>query len=168
MSNRTNIKSNVELFPKIYAYTIPDLSSHEGWIKIGYTERDVETRIKEQVGTAGIAHRTLWSYDARFQSGGGLFTDREFHKYLKRNNIERRDGTELFYFNGDLDKAKRLFQKFVFADEADLDSFGESEYVLRKEQAEAVDKTLNYFKSHTNGEFLWNAKPIQLYYQTST
>ena len=159
MSNRTNIKSNVELFPKIYAYTIPDLSSHEGWIKIGYTERDVETRIKEQVGTAGIAHRTLWSYDARFQSGGGLFTDREFHKYLKRNNIERRDGTELFYFNGDLDKAKRLFQKFVFADEADLDSFGESEYVLRKEQAEAVDKTLNYFKSHTNGEFLWNAKP---------
>ena len=159
MSNKAKIKSNVELFPKIYAYTIPDLSSHEGWIKIGYTERDVETRIKEQVGTAGIAHKTLWSYDARFQSGGGLFTDREFHKYLKRNNIKRRDGTELFYFNGDLDKAKKMFQQFVFAEEADPGSFEENEYILRKEQKEAVDKTLNYFNSHTNGEFLWNAKP---------
>lgn len=33
------------------------------------------------------------------------------------------------------------------------------DYVLRAEQADAVAKTVEYAKSHENGEFLWNAKP---------
>lgn len=33
------------------------------------------------------------------------------------------------------------------------------DYILRAEQADAVAKTVEYAKSHENGEFLWNAKP---------
>lgn len=33
------------------------------------------------------------------------------------------------------------------------------DYTLRREQAEAVNKTLAYFRSHEDSEFLWNAKP---------
>ena len=32
-------------------------------------------------------------------------------------------------------------------------------YRLRKEQEEAVEKTVEYEAKHKNGEFLWNAKP---------
>ena len=34
--------------PTIYGYTLPDVADHNGYIKIGYTDReDTETRIKE-------------------------------------------------------------------------------------------------------------------------
>lgn len=34
--------------PQIYAYTLPDVTTHQGYIKVGYTEReDVNERIRE-------------------------------------------------------------------------------------------------------------------------
>ena len=32
----------------IYAYTTPEIKRHDGWIKIGYTENDVNKRLKQQ------------------------------------------------------------------------------------------------------------------------
>ena len=49
------IKTKKKITPKIYAYTTPTVTSNDGWIKIGYTERDVAQRIKEQTHTANIA-----------------------------------------------------------------------------------------------------------------
>ena len=44
-----------EVSPKIYAYNTPGISYHEGWTKIGYTEKQsVEDRIALQTHTAGI------------------------------------------------------------------------------------------------------------------
>lgn len=40
--------------PTIYAYEFKGVASHQGYIKVGYTERDVETRVKEQVHTAAV------------------------------------------------------------------------------------------------------------------
>ena len=40
--------------PTIYGYILPDLKDHDGYIKIGYTDRDVETRIREQLHAAAI------------------------------------------------------------------------------------------------------------------
>lgn len=45
--------------PSIYGYILPDAKSHDGYIKIGYTERDVETRINEQLHTSGLTHKTV-------------------------------------------------------------------------------------------------------------
>lgn len=41
------IKTGQVIAPKIYAYTTPDVTSNIGWIKIGYTERNVARRIHE-------------------------------------------------------------------------------------------------------------------------
>ena len=38
--------------PVVYAYELLGVASHKGYIKVGYTERDVDTRIKEQLHTA--------------------------------------------------------------------------------------------------------------------
>ena len=35
--------------PTIYVYELIGVASHKGYIKIGYTERDAATRIKEQL-----------------------------------------------------------------------------------------------------------------------
>lgn len=60
------IKTTKEIHPKIYAYTTPTVTSNEGWIKIGYTERDVTQRIKEQTHTAHIDTDILWTGDATY------------------------------------------------------------------------------------------------------
>ncbi|MCD8017055.1 MAG: hypothetical protein LUE97_04510 [Oscillospiraceae bacterium] len=50
-----NIKSFHRVIPMIYAYTTPDIAYHDGWLKIGYTERQtVEERIAEQTHTADV------------------------------------------------------------------------------------------------------------------
>ena len=42
------IKTASKVVPQCYAYTTPGVPVHDGWTKIGFTERDVETRINEQ------------------------------------------------------------------------------------------------------------------------
>ena len=37
-----------DISPTIYAYELRGVLSHKGYLKVGYTERDVETRVKEQ------------------------------------------------------------------------------------------------------------------------
>jgi len=45
--------------PKIYAYELIGVASHRGYIKVGYTERDVDTRIREQTHTVAVPYRVL-------------------------------------------------------------------------------------------------------------
>ncbi len=40
------IKTSSKVVPMIYAYTTPGITYHDGYIKIGYTEQDVDLRIK--------------------------------------------------------------------------------------------------------------------------
>lgn len=41
--------------PTIYAYVLPGVPSHEGFVKVGYTGRDVTERINEQTHTVGVS-----------------------------------------------------------------------------------------------------------------
>ena len=50
------IKTTNRVDPMIYAYTTPEITRHDGWTKIGYTEKDVDTRIKQQTQTADIRY----------------------------------------------------------------------------------------------------------------
>ena len=43
-----------DLDPKIYAYITPGVIENQGFIKIGYTERDAEKRVREHDSTAEI------------------------------------------------------------------------------------------------------------------
>ena len=50
--------------PKIYAYELIGVASHRGYIKVGYTERDVDTRIREQTHTVAVPYRVLETWPA--------------------------------------------------------------------------------------------------------
>lgn len=156
------IKTAKQIDPKIYAYTTPTVTDNEGWIKIGYTERDPEKRIREQTHTAHIKADILWTGQASYTQEpdkGKPFKDHDFHNFLSYHSIERRPKTEWFYFNGTPNKSKVLFDKFVQHDTSGYQPGQGQDYTLRQEQEEAVLKTLTYFENHPNSKFLWNAKP---------
>lgn len=162
--NKTIIKPYEELDLKIYAYTLPEVPSHDGYIKIGDTSREVKKRIFEQVGTAGLNPNILFEKVAK-KSDGTWFHDKSLHRFLMLNGIQKKDfnghADEWFFFNGTPEKAETLTDKYINLDydELQLDD-AHLDYVLRKEQGKAVRVTLDYYNnSKEHREFLWNAKP---------
>lgn len=154
------IKTATKVNPQCYAYTTPGVPEHDGWTKIGFTERDVDTRIKEQTHTVNIAYKKCWNMRAAYMTEPfGTFSDRDFHAYLKKLGILREAGTE--WFRIDAEAAKSDFVDFTQNHGIITDNNAEAviPYKLRDEQKQAVEKASEYFRTHDNGEFLWNAKP---------
>ena len=155
------LNTAVKAVPMIYAYTTPEIRRHDGWTKIGYTEQDVATRINQQTHTADVEWHEEWRGKAEFDDGSGdIFTDKAFHAYLQKNNVERDQGKDNEWFKINGIDSKRMFYDFrenrgnIASTESTVIA-----YNLRDEQEEAVSKALDYFKLHENGAFLWNAKP---------
>ena len=154
------IKTASKVVPQCYAYTTPGVPAHEGWTKIGFTERDVETRINEQTHTVGVAHKTHWAMRATYMTEPyGTFTDKDFHAYLKKLGISREAGTEWFYIEPNTARGDFIdfTQNHGVLSAEDADAV--IPYKLREEQEEAVKKTADYFSGREKAEFLWNAKP---------
>ena len=61
------IKSSKTIIPMIYAYTTPGITYHDGYIKIGYTEQNVDERIKQQTHTVGVHAKKEWQGNAIFE-----------------------------------------------------------------------------------------------------
>lgn len=164
MSNITQkIKTQQIIYPQLYSYILIDQKTFEGSQKIGYTGlMSVDKRINQQVnGTIKLKHKKLWSGPAYFENGKD-FLDTIFHEFLEKKGYERRIylGKEWFYFNGEPEKSRVLFDLFRKEGFAALQSDeGKIVYKLRQEQEEAVIKALDYFQNNKKGEFLWNAKP---------
>lgn len=156
MSN-LSIKPFKAVRPKIYCYTTPNVSYHNGWVKIGYTEQNVADRIYQQTHTVNIQAKLEWQELAQYKDdAGGAFTDREFHAYLANvRNIEREANTEWFH----IEPAPARSHFNDFADRRSVyNADPHITYTLRAEQEAAVAKTCEYFKNGGT-EFLWNAKP---------
>lgn len=159
------IKSFKKVYPQVYSYILPKRTDNDGSQKIGYTEKEkVDIRILQQVNTAALkeVYTKLWSAPAFFEGGKESFIDKTFHKFLVKKGIKKRDdlGTEWFYFNGEPEKSKFLFDLFRKEKFSGLQNdHGKREYTLRFEQEEAVKKALEYFEKNEKAEFLWNAKP---------
>ena len=111
--NGFTISTVEKINPMIYAYTTPSYPLHDGWTKIGYTEKQsVEDRIKQQNHTNDIEWKLEWKKAAVFDDGSyERFTDREFHAYLKKKNIERKPNTEWFHISGE--ESKNISMSFV-------------------------------------------------------
>lgn len=145
------------IVPMIYAYNTPGIPYHEGWTKIGYTDRQtVADRIKQQTHTANIKTELAWCDNAMYKDGSGeYFHDTDFHRYLiSQRNVQREPKTEWFNITGPVSQQyfnEFASKKYKFADTG-------IEYTLRKEQQEAVDITAAYYK-RGGDEFLWNCKP---------
>ena len=146
-----------QVVPMIYAYTTPEIARHNGWTKIGYTEQSVDKRLKQQTHTADVLFHEEWRGNAVYDDGSGeVFTDHDFHAYLRKLNVENDRKNEWFHLDGQ--QSRRYFQDFrMNRGRVQLDAA--IAYTLREEQARAVRDTKTYYQSHPGGEFLWNAKP---------
>lgn len=149
--------------PTIYAYELVGVQSHKGYLKVGYTDRDAETRIKEQLHTSGIPYRILLKESA-MRPDGSCFTDHEIHAVLRRKGftqyLEGADRNEWFRCSvRDVQSAILELREGITSDENRTQTFK-----MRPEQTVAVQKTIDYFalakkeEPNKSPKFLWNAK----------
>jgi len=155
--------------PKIYAYTT-DAYRDEPWtgkrqgsglIKVGYTDRDADRRITEQLH--GVKMPTRTNYDllltaSAITDSGQAFMDHDVHAALVRAGVTRREG-EWF------EATAAEVQAAIDAVKADkpLDSLRpRAAFGMRPEQLAAVDFSQRYFLDHASEDnpphLLWNAK----------
>lgn len=164
------VKPASKVVPMVYAYTTPGVTYHDGYIKIGYTEQNVDDRIYQQTHTAGIKAKKEWQGSAVYDDGSGeSFRDTDFHVYLRRLGVQQPqdEGNEFFdpedrneWFHIGPDESHGHFIKFRSSRGVVVDDIHAiASYLLREEQEDAVLQTLDYYNTHDHGEFLWNAKP---------
>jgi len=144
--------------PIIYVYELVGIVTHTGLLKVGYTTRSSEKRIDEQTKTAGIKYKIVFEESA-MRNDGSAFTDIEIHCYLRKKKLINPSGE---WFKCTLKDIKAALIEIKSGikneDNRTLD------FAMRPEQIEAVDKTIQYFKSfkkenkNKTPHFLWNAK----------
>ena len=152
------IKTAKRVVPMIYAYTTPEIARHDGWTKIGYTEQTVEKRLKQQAHTIDVVYHEEWKGNAVYDDGSGeIFSDKDFHAYLRKLGIENNRENEWFHIDG-AESQKRFFE---FRSNRGIVNSKDTitPYVLRNEQTRAVSETEEYFRTGKGKEYLWNAKP---------
>jgi hypothetical protein len=144
--------------PTIYAYELVDVATHKGLLKIGYTDRDAQKRIKEQLGTAAIQYKIVFEESA-MKKDGSSFTDHDIHRHLRKQGFANPEGEWFKCTLNDLRKAIWEIKTGERTEENRTLNFG-----MRPEQEEAVNKSITYFKSFKKENpdktphFLWNAK----------
>lgn len=86
--------------PTIYCYCLPGVTDHDGYIKVGYTDRvDVDKRIREQLHTAALNCKVLLKESA-MRSDGTCFTDKDVHRILRRKGFAQlKAGADRFDFS---------------------------------------------------------------------
>jgi hypothetical protein len=144
--------------PTIYAYELVNVASHKGLLKIGYTDRDAQTRIKEQLGTAAIQYKIVFEESA-MKKDGSSFTDHDIHRHLRNQGFANPEGE---WFKCTLNDLRKAIWEIKTGERTEANrtlTFG-----MRPEQEEAVNKSITYFKSFISENpdktphFLWNAK----------
>ncbi len=147
-----------EARPRIYAYSIDD-QAHQGLLKVGQTTRGVKQRVAQQVKTAAIKNYRIELEEPAERNDGTIFTDHDVRAALVRKGFKNPELEWMCCSVKDVKTALtelRTGQRFT-------GSHHET-FVMRREQAEAVNKTHAYLHSiwkedmHAVPRFLWNAK----------
>lgn len=156
-------KQRPQVTPTIYAYELVGVDSHKGYLKIGYTDRNVETRIKEQLHTSSIPYKIILKESA-MRADGTCFTDHDVHAILRQKGFlqlnEGIDKNEWFCCGAkDVLSAILQLREDIISEENRTATFK-----MRPEQVRAVDKTISFYNTAKQQEpnkspkFLWNAK----------
>ena len=144
--------------PTIYAYELIGVPAHVGLLKVGFTDRDAQKRVKEQLGTSAVPYKIVFEQSA-MKNDGSSFTDHDIHRYLRKNGIHNPEGEWFKCSLKDIEAAIWAIKSGERNEDNRTLSFG-----MRPEQQEAVLKTIAYFKSYKSENpeqtphFLWNAK----------
>jgi hypothetical protein len=143
---------------RIYAYSIED-ESHAGLLKVGQTTRNVKSRIEEQLKTALVKNYTIRIDESAERADGSNFTDYQVRARLGAKGFVNVDLEWMQCTPADVQTViteLRSGQEFS--------GTHHETFLMRPEQAEAVNKTHAYFHSiwkedmHAVPRFLWNAK----------
>ena len=144
--------------PTIYAYKLIDVKNKENLLKVGYTDRDAKTRVKEQIGATHLKFEIVLETEA-IKEDGSTFSDHDVHRFLKTKGFENIEGE---WFKCSLNDIKSAILQIKTGNENiqnRTQNFG-----LRPEQKAAIEKTSQYFKNYIlenpnkAPHFLWNAK----------
>ena len=145
--------------PKIYAYedTHPD---YAGLLKIGYTTKSVQERVAAQYPTLrpGKTPYRIVLEEPAIRNDGTVFTDRDIHRMLRINGVQQAGGEWYRCMVGQVKAAINAVREGqLFEEQRSLN------FKMRPEQAEAVEKTMAYFKNFRRENnkpphFLWNCK----------
>ena len=147
-----------EARPRIYAYSITD-QAHAGLLKVGQTTRDVRQRIAEQLKTAAIKNYKIELDESAERDDGSIFSDHELRAALVAKGFEN---TELEWMRCSVEDVKTALAELRTGER--FTGTHHETFAMRREQAEAVNKTHDYFHSIWQEEkqavprFLWNAK----------
>ena len=144
--------------PQIYAYEVPE---HKGLLKVGYTTKDVEERVRQQFPVLQPTEKpyTIVFSKSAMRDDGTSFNDKELHAYLRKQGFENPNGE---WFECSVEDVTSAW----FAVKERVDNVGSrtNTFKPRPEQQEAIDKTYEYFINFKRDEknkiphFLWNAK----------
>lgn len=147
-----------EARPRIYAYAIAD-KAHAGLLKVGQTTRNVKQRVREQLKTANIKNYTIELDEAAEREDGTTFTDHEVRAALIKKGFEN---TELEWMRCTIEDVKTVLAELRTGQR--FTGTHHQTFPMRREQAEAVEKTFDYYQSIWSENkkavprFLWNAK----------
>src|SRR5215472_11868316 len=147
-----------EARPRIYAYSIAD-EAHKGLLKVGQTTRDVKQRVAAQLKTAAIKNYKIELDEPGERDDGRVISDYQVRAALGKKKFQN---IELEWVRCSVKDVKTVLAELrtgkVFT------GTHHETFKMRREQAQAVTKTHEYFHSiwnedtHKVPRFLWNAK----------
>lgn len=154
--------------PRVYAYTWGDYTNApwegprpgKGLVKVGFTQRPVMQRIKEQLNPVKAPNPIVADWivaESAIRTDGSVFDDHVVHKALVAAGVYRRQG-EWF----ECTREEVLSAVASVKEDLPVVLAGRAKFAMRPEQIRAVDITSAYLSAH-EGEgraphFLWNAK----------
>ena len=160
MATTDLLRNKVAETPTIYAYEHIGVPAHKGMLKVGYTTRDVATRVKEQNKTGNIQYRIVLSRPA-MRRDGTSFDDHLIHSILRKDHVRNPEGE---WFVCDEKKVERAIAAAIEGKTTMTERI--YDFSMRPEQERAVEKTAKYFTAFKKDpdnrglipHFLWNAK----------
>lgn len=147
-----------ESSPTIYAYTLPDDTSRQNQLKVGFTTRSVADRVKEQIGATRAQFKIVIDESA-MRSDGSSFSDHDIHRQLKKDGFINTEGE---WFR--CDEEDVLSAIIAVRDGNSSGRERALDFKMRPEQEAAVAKAARHFRDFKQKEkdktphFLWNAK----------
>ncbi len=149
--------------PTIYAYRLPDVSTHKGYLKVGYTDRTAKERIEEQLHTSKVKYEIVL-VESAMTNDGSCFTDKDVHRLLERKGHKRLnplDRTDEWFRCSAADVMAAILT--LRTGQANVENRTQN-FDMRPEQYRAVEMTKAYFERAQKDDpnrvprFLWNAK----------
>ena len=146
--------------PMIYAYEDTN-PQYKGLLKIGYTCKDVQARVAQQYPTlrpGSLPYRIVFEGNA-MRNDGSSFTDRDIHRYLRKQGFYNPKGEWFQCSKRDVKAAVLALKERIINEEQRTETFS-----MRPEQKQAVEKTAHYFTNYQKENegktphFLWNCK----------